>query len=116
MNLKLYITLTRSIQPHVNLQVASLQDEIDQLMNNMMGYVSLGFPNHASLQDIDNLNNVLPFSFLFNDASNCDHLSQQTLPLFSAPQASCNLVDENIHYHGFLNNLLMENDCNFLNT
>ncbi|XP_076958264.1 LOB domain-containing protein 33-like [Bidens hawaiensis] len=99
-------------------QVASLQEEIDQLTNTMMGYVSLGLPNHASLQDIDNLNHVLPFSFQFNDASNCDHLYQQTPPLFSAPQASCllgNLDDENAHYHSFKNNPVMENDYNILN-
>ncbi|KAI7747825.1 hypothetical protein M8C21_015727, partial [Ambrosia artemisiifolia] len=49
-------------------QIASLQEEIDQLVN-YMAYDSFNLPNQESLQDLNNMNTWLPFSFGVDDMS-----------------------------------------------
>ncbi|KAI3705605.1 hypothetical protein L1987_75844 [Smallanthus sonchifolius] len=100
-------------------QVASLQEEIDQLAT-YMAYDLFYLPNHESLQETNNMNTALPISFQFNDALIGDYINYQQTPMsFAASQATCFLGDftvQNAHYYSFLDHLVMENDCNILNT
>ncbi|CAH1424348.1 unnamed protein product [Lactuca virosa] len=81
-------------------QVASLQEEIDQL-SNYITYVSFGLPNYMTYVSSE-----------FNGMSISDHLNQLTPPLFAAPQASSPslaiLEGQNSHSHSLLDHPLME--------
>ncbi|KAK1441455.1 hypothetical protein QVD17_07361 [Tagetes erecta] len=99
-------------------QVVSLQEEINQLVNNM-GCFSFGQPNLISSQELNIFNNELPFALQLNDSNNHDHLNQQTPTLFAAPQDSYvlgNLDAQNTHQYSFPDYPTMENRSKTSNT
>ncbi|GKD10767.1 LOB domain-containing protein 33-like protein [Tanacetum coccineum] len=99
------------LSPSAIVQVATLQEEIDQL-ETFMAYASFGQSTYATLQDIHNPHTELPFSFEFNDTSRNDHLNQQTSTLFDALQASSPFEDHISHLYSFLDHPMTENNCN----
>nr|XP_043617972.1 LOB domain-containing protein 33-like [Erigeron canadensis]XP_043617973.1 LOB domain-containing protein 33-like [Erigeron canadensis] len=96
-------------------QVASLQEEIDQL-GTYLAYASFGQSDYISLQEIHDPNTALPFYFQLSDT---DILDQQTPPLSSELQASCFLHGSECqiaHSCNFLDQPVTGNDCAVLNT